>query len=109
MESEALWGPKDQGNGFVLTYCHLGKTLWEATALAEVLTEWPLGGEPRAAGLAAAWRGEGGRAGAPTPQGSPPPPPGSGRGSLCNPLPTGPKLQARLCLHLFELRMQPLL
>lgn len=73
MESEALWGPKDQGNGFVLTYCHLGKTLWEATALAEVLTEWPLGGEPRAAGLAAAWRGEGGRAGAPTPQGSPPP------------------------------------
>lgn len=71
MESEALWGPKDQGNGFVLTYCHLGKTLWEATALAEVLTEWPLEGEPGAAGLAAAWRGEGGRAGAPTPQGSP--------------------------------------
>lgn len=54
MESEALWGPRDQGNGFVLTCCHLGKTLWEATALAEVLTEWPLGGEPGAAGLAAA-------------------------------------------------------
>ena len=61
MESETFGGPRDQGNGFVLTYCHLGKTLWEATALAKVLTEWPLGGEPGETGLAAAWgRGEGG-------------------------------------------------
>lgn len=61
MESEALWGPKDQGNGFVLTYCHLGKTLWEATALAEVPTEWPLEGRTRGrrfgSGLEAGGRG----------------------------------------------------
>lgn len=70
MESEVFGGPRDQGNGFVLTYCHLGKTLWKATALDKVLTEWPLGGEPGEAGLAAAWVG-GRDGGAPTPQGSP--------------------------------------
>ena len=35
--------------------------------------------------------------------------PGSGLSSQHNPLPVGPELQARLCLHLFELRMQSLL
>lgn len=36
----------------VSTYCHLGKSLWETTELAEVLTEWPLGGGPGAVVLA---------------------------------------------------------
>lgn len=31
--------------------------------------------------------------------------PGSGLSSQCNPLPMGPELQARFCLHLFELRI----
>lgn len=35
--------------------------------------------------------------------------PGSRLSSQHNPLPTGLELQARLCLHLFELRMQSLL
>lgn len=45
----------------VCTYCHLGKILWETIQLAEVLTEWPLGGGPGAAVLAATrWQWGGG-------------------------------------------------
>lgn len=44
----------------VFTYCHLGKILWETTELPEVLTEWPVGGGPGAAVLAATKRQRGG-------------------------------------------------
>lgn len=95
MESAALQRPSDQGDGFVLTYCHLGKTLWE-------VDEWPLGGEPGAAVLAATRCGREGLL--PNPRALPWP--GCGLISQCNPIPAGPELQARLCLHLFELKMQ---
>lgn len=90
----------------VLTYCHLGKILWEAAGLAEFLRERPLGEKPEAAVWAVTWWGRVGGGGS------------QAQGSLLawfwaelpvQPLPMGPELQAILCLHLLELRMQSLL